>query len=29
MGAVSQLLSHDNTYGGFLNDVGGKKTLGE
>ena len=27
MGAVSQLLSHDNTYGGFLNE-GGKKTLG-
>ena len=29
MGAVSQLLSHDNTYGGFLADSGGKRTLGE
>ena len=28
MGAVSQLLSRDNTYGGFLQESG-KRTLGE
>lgn len=31
MGAVSQLLSRDNTYGGFLEETQsrGKRTLGE
>lgn len=31
MGAVSQLLAHDNTYGGFLSEPSsnGKRTLGE